>query len=60
MSSSLSCFCHVNRNCRVIPNIITKEELHYLWKQMITEKVKRGERIRRLINFEDFKHFLAR
>lgn len=48
------------RDFRIIPKIITKEELYYLWKVMNVQKGKKGAKVSRLVSFTDFKDFLAR
>lgn len=48
------------RDFRIIPKIITKEELYYLWKVMNVQKGKTGSKVSRLVSFTDFKDFLAR
>lgn len=48
------------RDFRIIPKIITKEELYYLWKVMNVQKGKSGVKVSRLVSFVDFKDFLAR
>eukprot|EP00603_Paraphysomonas_imperforata_P003074 CAMPEP_0114427970 /NCGR_PEP_ID=MMETSP0103-20121206/8666_1 /TAXON_ID=37642 ORGANISM="Paraphysomonas imperforata, Strain PA2" /NCGR_SAMPLE_ID=MMETSP0103 /ASSEMBLY_ACC=CAM_ASM_000201 /LENGTH=779 /DNA_ID=CAMNT_0001597135 /DNA_START=306 /DNA_END=2645 /DNA_ORIENTATION=+ len=48
------------RDFRVIPNIIIKEELHYLWHLNMVEKAKKGQKFRRMICFDEFKAFLGR
>ena len=48
------------RDFRIIPKIITKEELYYLWRVMNVQKGKEGKQVSRLVSFADFKDFLAR
>jgi hypothetical protein len=48
------------RDFRIIPKIITKEELYYLWKVMNVQKGKIGAKVSRLVSFSDFKDFMAR
>lgn len=48
------------RDFRIIPKIITKEELYYLWKIINVQKGKAGEKVSRLVSFTDFKDFMAR
>lgn len=53
----LTVFC---RNFRVIPNLITKEELTFLWKSMNIQRVKLGLSVKKDLDYEDFKLFVVR
>eukprot|EP00607_Mallomonas_marina_P011094 CAMPEP_0182424852 /NCGR_PEP_ID=MMETSP1167-20130531/11112_1 /TAXON_ID=2988 /ORGANISM="Mallomonas Sp, Strain CCMP3275" /LENGTH=710 /DNA_ID=CAMNT_0024604971 /DNA_START=42 /DNA_END=2174 /DNA_ORIENTATION=+ len=50
-------FC---RNFQVIPKLITKEELTFLWKTVNIERIKSGVGVKQVIDYEEFKLFLVR
>ena len=50
-------FC---RDFKLIPRLLTKEELKFLWKVIHMERVRQGESGVHYLEFEDFKDFLAR
>lgn len=53
----LTVFC---RNFRIIPNLLTKQELTFLWKAMNIQRVKNGLSVKKDIDYEDFKLFIVR